>query len=343
VPTNLIHAISTAGASLEFADPVILLLPLADESSSALISQRLHEAFPAPAIHLIDWAQSPFSSETTGCEFPEPPASLADSSVAGTPLSNALTFSMLRDEGWTTQDFLPPALEQVEQYPNQSEMRLLRFARFAHLGFAAAAALALGWMAFSAIQIVRKPEWAFNPKEAAALKQRLAGLNVEQQRIDQWDNLLEDRSKAWTSMELLCRLFPPHSGILLSKAQHSVKPTTTKNKAKAGLVKEWKISGFAREEALSRLTQMNTQEGIAAAFAEIARITGNSAFDPNLPSRTLVVNMRTRENGSFKARPLDELTDSDETSYPFTFDMTITQRFETTDPMALVTSKAPKL
>jgi hypothetical protein len=347
VPTNLIHAISTAGASLEFADPIILLLPLADESSSSLISQRLHEAFPAPAIHLIDWAQSPFSPETTGCEFPEPPAALADSSVAGTPLSNALTFSMLRDEGWARQDFIPPALELVERHPNQAEMRLLRYARFAQLGFAAAAVLAITFMAFSVISIVRRPEWGFNPKEADALKQRLAGLGVEQKRIDQWDNLLEDRSKAWPNMEMICRLFPPHSGILLSKTHHSVKPEQNKGKAKTktktGFVKEWKISGFAREEGGDRLTRLNTREGIAAAFAEIARATGNSAFDPELSSRTLIVNLRTRENNSFKPRPVEEVVDSDDTSYPFTFDITITQRFESTDPMAVTASKAPKL
>jgi len=32
---------------------------------------------------------------------------------------------------------------------------------------------------------------------------------------------------------------------------------------------------------------------------------------------------------------------SDESSYPFTFDLTSTQRFEATDPMALNVPKAP--
>ncbi len=32
---------------------------------------------------------------------------------------------------------------------------------------------------------------------------------------------------------------------------------------------------------------------------------------------------------------------SDESTYPFTFDLTITQRFEATDPLALAVPKAP--
>jgi hypothetical protein len=347
LPTNLIHAISTAGAALEFSEPAILLLPFADESSSSLISQRLHEAFPAPSIHLADWARTPFAPQTSGCEFPEPPAALADSSVAGTPLSNALTFSALRDEGWAIQDFLPPPVEVVERFPNQSEMRLLRIARFARIGFAAAAAAALVWAGVSVFGIVHRPEWGFNPQKSKTIQLRLAKLGIEQKRIDHWDNLLEDRSKGWANMEMICRLFPPHSGILLSKVQYSIKPESNASKAKnnsmAGFVKEWKISGFAREQAVERLTRLNTQEGIAAAFSEIARATGNPAFDPDLPRRTLIVNMRTRENASFKLQPSGKAADSDEKSYPFAFDLTITQRFETTDPMAVTTVKAPKL
>jgi len=351
LPTNLIHAISTAGAALEFSEPAILLLPFADESSSSLISQRLHEAFPAPSIHFADWTQTPFSSQTTGCEFPEPPAAHADSSVAGTPLSNALTFSALRDEEWATQDFLPPPVELVERFPNQSEMRLLRFARFARIGFAAAAATALVWTGVSVFGIVRRPEWGFNPQKSKTVQLRLAKLGSEQKRIEHWNNLLEDRSKGWANMEMLCRLFPPHSGILLGKVKYSISPElnkgTKKGKTKgatmAGFVKKWKISGFAREQAVERLTRLNTQEGIDAAFSEIARATGNPAFDPDLPSRTLIVNMRTHENGAFKLHPSGKTNDSDENSYPFAFDLTITQRFEATDPMAVITAKAPKL
>ena len=40
---------------------------------------------------------------------------------------------------------------------------------------------------------------------------------------------------------------------------------------------------------------------------------------------------------------IEELVDSDPTTYPLSFDLTITQRFESTDPLAIMVTKAPKL
>jgi hypothetical protein len=45
--------------------------------------------------------------------------------------------------------------------------------------------------------------------------------------------------------------------------------------------------------------------------------------------------VRTQENSGFKPTPPEETSATDETSYPFTFDLTITQRFEATDPLAI--------
>jgi hypothetical protein len=111
--------------------------------------------------------------------------------------------------------------------------------------------------------------------------------------------------------------------------------------AKVGFTKEWKITGFARDEALEYLNTINTREGISAHFSEVARVTGNSSFVPNIGNRNLVVNVRTQENNSYKAVPPDEASDADESTYPFTFDLTITQRFEAVDPLAVNVAKAP--
>jgi hypothetical protein len=102
-----------------------------------------------------------------------------------------------------------------------------------------------------------------------------------------------------------------------------------------GFVKEWKIIGFARDEALETLNNLNTREGIAAHFSTIARITGNSSFTPNVGNRSLNVNVRTQENGGYKSIPLEEADIANESTYPYSFDLTITQRFEATDPMAI--------
>ena len=57
-------------------------------------------------------------------------------------------------------------------------------------------------------------------------------------------------------------------------------------------------------------------------------------------TRSLAVNVRTQENNTFKPLPVEETFDTDESSYPFNFDLTITQRFEGTDPLAVNVSKA---
>ena len=341
-PNNIRQVASTTAAALELYKPRILVLPFTDNPATSIL-EELSQVFSPQSVQLIDWESTRFAPSSTGISHPEPVVSSTNTSEAGTPLSNSLTFSAFRDDGWGRQDFLPPSATSVERFPNRKEMRLLRIARFAHLGFAAAATLIIAWMVFSIIGIVRHPEWAFNPDEAKALKQRLLGLGVEQERIHHWDNLLEDRSKGWASMELISRLFPAGSGIMLNNFNHGVRPDTAPGQTKVGFVKEWKISGFSREEGYQLLTVLSTQEGISELFSEVAEITGHEAFATALPSRSLVVNLRTLENSRFTPRPVEELVDGDESTYPLSFDLTITQRFESTDPMAIMVTKAPKL
>jgi len=271
---------------------------------------------------------------------PEPAISaLPDPAVLSESTSH--TFLILREEKWALQDFLPIAKEIVEIYPTRGEMKLLRGLRLGRVGVFAIAVLFLAYFGFGVIDLVRRPEWAFDPGQAEAVQGRLARLTIERQKADHWNNLLEDRSKAWTTMESLSRMFPENGGMLVKTFTHAAKPDSTPGKAKVGFVKEWKVTGYARDEALDYLNTINTREGISAHFSEIARITGNVAFNPSVGNRNVVVNVRTQENGSYKSAPVEEASDSDESTYPFTFDLTITQRFEATDPMAINVTKAP--
>ena len=201
--------------------------------------------------------------------------------------------------------------------------------------------LCLAYFAFGIIDLVRRPEWSFEPSQAQVIKSRLAALTTERQKIDHWNNLLEDRSKVWTAMEALTRMFPENGGMLVKNYSHSAKPDNAAGQAKVGFVKEWKITGYARDEALEYLNTLNTRDGINAHFSEVARVTGNPAFNPDIGNRSISVNVRTQENNSFKPVPPEEASVADESTYPFTFDLTITQRFEATDPMAITVSKAP--
>jgi hypothetical protein len=201
--------------------------------------------------------------------------------------------------------------------------------------------LCLAYFVFGIVDLIRRPEWSFDPSQADITKTRVAKLTTERKNADHWNNLLEDRSKAWTAMESLARMFPDNGGMLVKNFTHSSKPDSTPGQAKVGFVKEWKIIGYARDEALEYLNNLNTREGINAHFSEIARVTGNSAYSPTTGNRSISVNVRTQENTGFKPVPPEETNNSDETTYPFTFDLSITQRFEATDPIAINVPKAP--
>jgi hypothetical protein len=338
-PTNLRHAASTTAAALELADPEVFLL--SGESADPQLAADLQLVFPASPIREIDWTVAPFELQNHSQGAPEARiATLADG-VITSPLASSHTFSVLRADGWAFQDFLPVAKEAAEIFPSRGEMKLLRSARFAILGFACMTLLGLAWTGLQMIDMVRKPEWAFDPASAQTQQQRLGFLTTERNRMEHWDNMLEDRSKAWTTMELIAILFPGDSGFHVKTFNHSVQPQNAPGQKKVGFVREWKITGLAREDALERLNLMNTREGITGIFNEVAKATGDKSFQTDLDTRSLVVNVRTLENGTYRPGPVDESAVMDESTYPLTFDLTISQRFESSDVMALTAAQAP--
>jgi hypothetical protein len=338
-PTNLRHAASTTAAALELADPEVYLLSTGEVTDPQMAAD-LQLVFPAASIREIDWAGMPNAAAAAGMG-PEPMIATGLANAPETPLAASHTFSVLRGDGWAVQDFLPVSKELAEVYPARSEMKLLRAARYARLGFAALAVLALAFFGLQMLDLVRKPEFTFDAESAKSQKQRLTFLASERTRVDHWDNLLEDRSKAWVTMELLGTLFPEKSGFLVKTFNHAVRPEALPGQAKAGFIREWKITGLAREEALEQLAVLNTRDGISSVFKQVAETTGNASFKTDLPSRSLVVNVRTLENSIYRPGPVDDAASLDDSSYPFSFDLTITQRFESSDQLAVIVAKAP--
>jgi hypothetical protein len=333
-PTNFRNALTTTNASLEFVDPDLFLLPLGEKVDASL-SADLKITFTTSRVEVVQ--QTQIDGIPAWCPEPAISAQPAATPQPGT----SHTFTILREDKWALQDFLPTPQDIVEIFPSRSEMQLLKILRLSRVALFAIAVLCIAYFGFGMIDLIRRPEWSFDPEQAELTKGRLGKVTNERQKAEHWNNLLDDRSKAWTSMESLSRMFPENGGMLVKTYSHTAKPESTPGKAKVGLVKEWKITGYARDEALEYLNTLNTREGISAHFNEISRITGNSAFNANVGNRNLVVNIRTQENSSYKNLPPEEINDADQSTYPFTFDLTITQRFEATDPMAINVAKAP--
>ena len=335
-PPSFGNAIATTNASLELVDPDIFVFPLGKDVDSVLAAE-LAATFPGHHVQLVTPAASSLPPWCAECVIathtPTPDESLP------------ATFHLLREEKWSFQDFLPASKEARETLPSRAEMRLLSSFRIARFAALAIGLLVIGWFVYGILSIVRSPEWAFDPAQAASTKKRLAALTIEKQKVDHWDSLLEDRSKAWSAMESLTRLFPENSGVLVKNFSASARPDTSPGQGKVGFAKEWKINGFVRDEARELLNNLNTREGISAHFAESARITGNSAFDTTPNTRSIVVDIRTQENSSFKragsGSDAIQANGHEESTYPYTFDLSITQRFEPTDPLAIISTKAP--
>jgi len=331
---NLRQALTTTYASLELIDPDLFILPLSLDLDPGL-HRYLSDTFPLSRVAIVT--------------YPTPevvPDWCPELVIAATPppkddLAPSLTFSTFRSENWALQDFLPAATEVVEVYPTRAEMLLLRGLKLARMTLYTLTVLMLAWVVFGIVDIFCSDAWTFDPNQANVIKGRLRNLTHEHQKSEHWDNLLADRSKAWTSMELLSRLFPEHCGVLVRNFAHTVRPESAPGQTKIGFMKEWRITGLARDEAVDRLNTLNTQEGIAALFGEIARLTANPAFNPAVRTRSIAINVRTQENSGFKPLPLSETFDTDESTYPFNFDLTITQRFEAADPLALNVNKSP--
>ncbi len=333
-PPNFRQALSTTNASLEFEDPDLYVVPLGSEVDSK-VAEGLMKSFPDCTVGIAAFpAVGPIPPW-----MPEPAISVED--LPEEQMHASHTFGVLRQEKWFLQDFLPPKKEVLELYPTSSEMRLLRILKLGRIGVAALAVLGIAWLLLGVFSVIRRPEWAFSEGESKAVQQRLVNLTQERQRVDHWNNLLEDRSKAWTSMEALARLFPAKSGLLLKTFSHSVRPDNAPGQVKVGFIKEWIITGMARDEALGYLNALNTREGISAHFSEISKVTGNLAYDPAPNTRSIVVNVKTQENASFKQMPIEDIVDTDDATYPFSFNLSITQRFESADPLAINASKAP--
>ena len=326
VPANIDVVIQTMAVALELDDPAVIVLPLSQVAESP--SPRLANS------SVYEWRENTTLDGEVPLEF--------QGAVVGPPEGEALkgialsrTFSELASDAWALQDFLQADQQELDLYPGEVEMKAMRYGGLAFKAVAAVLLLFLAWGGIRMIQIVRDPAW--HAKGDSASSEGTAVLTTKIKRFEQWDALLADRSKAWVTMELLSRLFPNPSAIVITNASHEVRPDAVRDQEKVSIVKDWKISGFANDAALDHLTAINTREGIRNVFNNVFEITGDESMNPDLPTRNLVVNLLASENKRFDP----EKGTSTESQFPFIFNLTIKQGISAEDPLAIPTSAAP--
>lgn len=326
-PTNLGPAVLATAAAFELEKPQINMVSIAGENVEAAIV-NLQSSMMGSEIRLIS-GQELLKSKGMLAELPvEMLATTQELDTEVYALAANTTFSAFKDEGWYLQDFLSPSREETDLCPDAQDMKLLKAGRLVKK---AAAVVLVGFLLYSGFNIWRKissDAWTYKKQNTQAT---VKALNERLQRYDHWNNLLKDRSKAWVSMELVSQLVPADGSVILRDVRHQVTPVNEKNSPNKGFKKEWTINGFSDDKGLAYLEAASTRDGIKKIFKNVAELTGNEAYLPDVGQRDVTINFVQKGNtghSSVDSRGLGA-------QMPYSFKMVITQSFGAKDTMSI--------
>lgn len=332
-PANIGSAVMATAAAFELENPEIKLFSMVGHDPGGL-KLTLRTAMPAAEVNLADAGEA-IKEAGLPADMPlEYIATTQDLDTELHPLGNNETFTSLREDSWHLQDFLSPDQEELDMYPGQADMKLLKIGKRSKK---IAALILIGIISHSALSTLSKLKseaWFHKPQDFAATNM---ALTAELSRYQRWDNLLMDRSKAWVSMELIARLTPGDGSVILENVKHVAAQKQNKSSARIGLAKEWVIRGYASDKGIEFLEQFSTRDGIKKLFMDVARETENSAYNPDINKRDLTVSLQQRPNPSYNAinpkKPGDTLRKS--------FTISISQTITGEDQMAIAAVKGP--
>jgi hypothetical protein len=331
-PSNLGDAINTAVEALDLPAPAIHILPMGEADPSPLLTQ-LHATLNNPGDCEMRVMRPALESVA-----PDLPDLRPEMLVAVPQFSSAgisASFKQLCGERWALQDFFPVPEDIAALYPGRNDMRLLSVGRVLLAVLAFAFVGVVGFAALSLARQVGDPAYSHQPQSTVEMQARKNALARELTEFKHWDNLLQERSKAWLNLEILARLFPEDSGVIVANANYSTRLEATVKNGRVGFTREWVLTGFAKAAAQATLDRLSSRDGLEAAFAELADLTGNQSFQA-LPGRSLLGSLERGRNNAYKPAP-GQRRDAKE-AYPLAFTLKITQSFPAEDPMAIGTA-----
>jgi|GEM_PF-771784 hypothetical protein len=250
-------------------------------------------------------------------------------SASKSMLAESHTFNTLVKEMWPIQDFLPATSSETALYPQQIEIKLLKWSKWIKF---AAACLVLGSLGKLGIDLSKSnsdPAWGY---EAANPQFQIASYQKDAIEYDQLNNLLSDRSRAWSNMEFLTRLFPKDKEITIKdfKYKTSVQAGNATNQ-RIPVIRTWEITGGADSSGRNYLETLNSSSGMAEVFENTYQGTLDESFDVSIDGR------KPRPDIQIK-RASNNRRESTST-HPYDFKMTITQRLDNKDALTLPLAK----
>lgn len=328
IPNNIGPVVMASATAFELVNPEINVLTMVGHNVDNMIVS-LQGSMPASDILMVDVEQILKNKSLPSGVPLEVLIGTLDADPEVYPMLNNATFASFTEEGWHSQDFLSPSHAEVEMYPSQEDMKLLKLGRRTKW---VAALLMLGVISYTGFiswQKMRDPAWSHQKQNTQGIQMQLMG---ESKRHQRWNNLLMDRSKAWTSMELVSQMTPNDGSVILKDVKHRVNQKSEAKSSKIGFQKEWVINGYTNDQGLMHLEKMSTRDGIKRVFETVARRTGSQAYLPEVGQRDITVDLKQRPNPTYNTVAPKQKTDR----FRLSFTMTIAQTFPGNDELALV-------
>ncbi len=322
-PTSIGSAMTTTANAFELENPEINILPLCDNNVDGLIS-IVQDTMPQSDIMLID------QKEILKLNGLDPDIPL-ETMVATQPLEklessllNSQTFQAFINGKWHLQEFILPLKEEVSQYPDLSEMKLLKASKLLKTVTGLLLIVTLIISGFGIWKRVLSDEWRHESKNLGAL---MAGYQKQIREHKYITSILKDRSKAWVGMEFVARLMPETDLAEISNIDYSVELGEEKANKKS-ISRLWAITGYTTEDGLVYLESLSKPENVERAFLETADISENEAYLTNVKTRSFTSEVLTSPN----TRP-------NKSKYPLTFTLKVVQNYASGDDNSMILTK----
>lgn len=330
LPANIGPAIQATATAFEMEKPDIRVLSMVGNDIQSL-PLMLQQSIPGSHGYVIN-AHELLENHALSTDIPlECIAVTREIDPELYPLAANETFTSLREDCWHVQDFFSPHQEELDMYPDRSDMKILRFGRRIRKIAALVIACVLVYGTFNVFTKVNSDVWNHQPIDHVAESKKLTG---EIARFEHWNNLLMDRSKGWVCLELVSLITPADGSVSLRSVKHNVTLRKDGNSGKSGFSKKWVIIGYANELGIEHLEKDCTSDGISKLFLKVAQSTENAAYLPELGQRDITVSLAPRFNPSYNNYSRENAG----SEFTRMFTLTITQNITADDVMALVAS-----
>ncbi|MCB1230048.1 MAG: hypothetical protein KDN19_07275 [Verrucomicrobiae bacterium] len=342
-PAGLGEILVNTAASVGLADPLVTIANMSGVNQDELVAElsSFFASRPPMNIGLVTPSEIPELGDIAGGKVEMVMGDrariekLEEKAVYG----DAETFKEL-DRFWARQDFYGRTNEELEVFPTQQDLKLLKFFGYGKFVVLAGLLGVIGWTGFEYFRTIATEAWKISKDQANTAAVTLEKLKKDRDRVQYWENVMARRSEGWLVMEVLLQLFEPDSGLIVSECSYNVEGEIVDSKTKAmPFRRKWEVRGYARPEGAESLARLSSNNFLTKRFEELAGEFGAESLKLNTDTRKLEVTMQQKQG---QMTPNERFPASVARHYRNSFQINISQEFSEKDELAL-TMKPPVL